>query len=176
MGSFGCAGVAKVWTDGVLDSYLKVSNELMAKPIRSLTESRGYDVRPPSPHHALRSCSLSGQTAKHLLCAFGGAGGQHACSIAKTLGMKTILIHAFSSVLSAYGMALSDRVTEVREPAATQFSDASVPELQQRLEALKKKAKQELSSQGFAEKHIVLEGYLNLRYGALSSLLSRSAL
>lgn len=48
-------------------------------------------------------------TSKHILAAFGGAGGQCCSAIAKTLGISTILIHRYSSVLSAYGMALSER-------------------------------------------------------------------
>jgi len=43
------------------------------------------------------------------LASFGGAGGQHACEIASLLGIKTILIHRYSSILSAYGLALADR-------------------------------------------------------------------
>ena len=45
----------------------------------------------------------------HRLASFGGAGGQHACEIAGLLGIKTILIHRYSSILSAYGLALADR-------------------------------------------------------------------
>ena len=48
--------------------------------------------------------------ALHRLASFGGAGGQHACEIAKLLGIKTILIHRYSSILSAYGLALADRL------------------------------------------------------------------
>lgn len=43
------------------------------------------------------------------LASFGGAGGQHACEIAHILGIKTVLIHRYSSILSAYGLALADR-------------------------------------------------------------------
>src|SRR6266702_3830243 len=43
------------------------------------------------------------------LASFGGAGGQHACEIASLLGIKTVLIHRYSSILSAYGLALADR-------------------------------------------------------------------
>lgn len=43
------------------------------------------------------------------LASFGGAGGQHACEIAQLLGIRTILIHRYSSILSAYGLALADR-------------------------------------------------------------------
>jgi hypothetical protein len=43
------------------------------------------------------------------LASFGGAGGQHACEIAQILGIETVLIHRYSSILSAYGLALADR-------------------------------------------------------------------
>jgi N-methylhydantoinase A/oxoprolinase/acetone carboxylase beta subunit len=43
------------------------------------------------------------------LASFGGAGGQHACEIAQLLGIKTILIHRYSSILSVYGLALADQ-------------------------------------------------------------------
>lgn len=111
------------------------------------------------------------QITKHLLAAFGGAAGQHACSMAKTLGIKTILIHAYSSVLSAYGMALSDRVTELREPSAVSFEEKSIPELQERVNKLKAKAKQQLIDQGFSEKNIILEAYLNMRYNGTDTSL-----
>jgi len=32
-------------------------------------------------------------TSQHILASFGGAGGQHACAIARSLGMSTIFIH-----------------------------------------------------------------------------------
>lgn len=32
-------------------------------------------------------------TSQHVLACFGGAGGQHACAIARSLGMKTVFIH-----------------------------------------------------------------------------------
>lgn len=70
----------------------------MCRPIRALTEARGYALQ------------------KHVLASFGGAGGQHACEIAKLLGMKTILIHRYSSILSAYGLALADRYVYKNHP------------------------------------------------------------
>lgn len=80
--------------------FLEVANETMAKPIRLLTEARGFD------------------TAKHRLASFGGAGGQHACAIAASLGISTVIVHRYSSILSAYGMALADLVHEAQEPAS----------------------------------------------------------
>lgn len=41
--------------------FLQVANETMCRPIRALTEAKGY------------------RTSDHELAVFGGAGGQHAC-------------------------------------------------------------------------------------------------
>lgn len=74
--------------------FIKVANETMCRPIRALTQMKGYDV------------------AAHALACFGGAGGQHACAIARSLGMKTIFIHRYSGILSAVGIGLADAVAE----------------------------------------------------------------
>lgn len=74
--------------------FIKVANETMCRPIRALTQMKGYDV------------------AAHALACFGGAGGQHACAIARTLGMQTIFIHRYSGILSAVGIGLADVVAE----------------------------------------------------------------
>ncbi len=47
-----------------------------------------------------------------MLACFGGAGGQHACAIARALGMRTIVVHRFAGILSAYGIGLSCLVAE----------------------------------------------------------------
>jgi 5-oxoprolinase (ATP-hydrolysing) len=80
----------------------------MARPIRALTEARGY----ATSKHMYEKVAYSVYTtniALSSLASFGGAGGQHACEIAELLGIKTILIHRYSSILSAYGLALADR-------------------------------------------------------------------
>lgn len=41
----------------------------------------------------------------HVLACFGGAGGQHACAIARALGMDTVHIHRCVGLLSAGGEA-----------------------------------------------------------------------
>ena len=70
--------------------FVRVANETMCRPIRALTQMKGYDV------------------AQHCLACFGGAGGQHACAIAQNLGMRTIFVHRYAGVLSAVGIGLAD--------------------------------------------------------------------
>ncbi|SCV69133.1 BQ2448_2153 [Microbotryum intermedium] len=140
--------------DEVAWGFTKVANETMCRPIRSLTEARGYD------------------TSKHVLSCFGGAGGQHACAIASTLGISTILIHHYSSILSAYGMALAERVVESQEPSSEQWSTTGASErLESRLKDLGRQAHRELSNQGFPDERIEIHPYLHMRYNGTDSAL-----
>lgn len=52
--------------------------------------------------------------AAHVLGCFGGAGGQHACAIARALGMRTIFIHMYAGILSAVGIHMAD-IVQVRD-------------------------------------------------------------
>ncbi|KAK6361411.1 hypothetical protein TWF730_005142 [Orbilia blumenaviensis] len=143
-------------TDEVAYGFLKIANETMTRPIRSLTEAKGHD----SSHHRLAT--------------FGGAGGQHAVAIAQNLGIKMILIHRYSSVLSAYGMALADVVQEAQEPTSAKWGDEEVSkEMEDRVEKLRNRAAEGLEAQGFHNdgKEIVFEEYLNMRYRGTESAL-----
>lgn len=55
--------------------FLQVANEAMCRPIRNLTQMKGFDI------------------TTHKLACFGGAGPQHACAMAKALGMKKVFVH-----------------------------------------------------------------------------------
>ena len=132
--------------EAVAMGFLQVANAAMTRPIRTLSEGRGFE------------------TSSHNLACFGGAGGQHATAVARDLGIQRILIHRMSSVLSAYGMALADVVVEVQEPESVAFSKDSVLRLRQRIEGLREKATEGLTSQGFTAKQIIHENFLNMRY------------
>lgn len=118
----------------------------MCRPIRALTEAKGHDA------------------SKHILSVFGGAGGQHACAIARALGISNIFIHKYASVLSAYGLSLADVVYEAQEPSSETLSEKALPLLQERVNALVSQCQQELGKQGFENENIDFEIYLNLRY------------
>lgn len=141
--------------DEVAYGFLTVANETMTRPIRSITEAKGHD------------------TSKHRLATFGGAGGQHAVAIADSLGIRQILVHRYSSVLSAYGMALADVVDERQEPESKTWKDGGsvVKELQARMDKLKEKSRAALREQGFEDSEIAFEEYLNMRYRGTESAL-----
>ncbi|OTB19549.1 hypothetical protein K445DRAFT_326976 [Daldinia sp. EC12] len=130
----------------VAHGFIDVANESMSRPIRALTEAKGFE------------------TQQHALATFGGAGGQHACEIAKKLGIKRIVIHKYSSILSAYGMALAEVVQEAQEPSSEILSEESLTRLMARMQDLKAKVTEGLLAQGIQEAAIEHEQYLNLRY------------
>ncbi|KAL2386571.1 5-oxoprolinase (ATP-hydrolysing) [Blastomyces gilchristii SLH14081] len=145
----------KMTPDEVAYGFIQIANESMTRPIRSLTEAKGHD------------------TSKHRLATFGGAGGQHAVAIAENLGIKQIFVHRYSSVLSAYGMALADVVDESQVPESKVWSDdgSTITELRQKMDTLKEAARRRLHDQGFEDKSIVFEEYLNMRYRGTESTL-----
>lgn len=146
-------GAATFSPEEVALGFLKVANEGMARPIRALTEARGHD------------------TSTHHLACFGGAGGQHACSVADVLGISRVIIHKYSSILSAYGMSLADVVHEAQRPAATTYTAATEEALRHQLEELSVEASTALLEQGFRPAHITHDLYLNMRYAGSSSSL-----
>ena len=71
---------------------LRIANANMAAAIRRVTVAKGADP------------------AEYVLVAFGGAAGQHACSVARELGIRQVLLDPEAGVLSALGIGLADVV------------------------------------------------------------------
>ena len=69
---------------------VRVADAEMVRALRVVSVERGLDPR------------------DFALCAFGGAGGMHACALAEELGIRTVLVPRASGVLSALGLAISD--------------------------------------------------------------------
>lgn len=85
------AGEGQAYTPGELAAgFFAIASASMAEAIRQVSVAKGRDVR------------------DYALVVFGGAGGQHACQIARQLGMRTLIFDRFAGVLSAYGMGLAD--------------------------------------------------------------------
>ncbi|XP_049676096.1 5-oxoprolinase isoform X2 [Accipiter gentilis] len=137
--------------------FVRVANEAMCRPIRALTQARGHD------------------TARHVLACFGGAGGQHACAIARALGMSRVFIHKYSGILSAYGLALADVVHEAQAPCALRYEPAAFPRLDGRIAALEQECRDALRAQGFTGEQIRTEAFLHLRYEGTDCALMCSA-
>jgi 5-oxoprolinase (ATP-hydrolysing) len=110
----------------------------MAEAIKKISVQRGYDV------------------TRYALNCFGGAGGQHACLVADALGMKTVLIHPLSGLLSAYGMGLAD-IRATRQAALDGGLDAVRRGPSSSRAPARGEAMAELTGQGVAREDIVIE-------------------
>ncbi|EFJ05544.1 hypothetical protein SELMODRAFT_136983 [Selaginella moellendorffii] len=126
--------------------FLDVANEAMCRPIRQLTEMKGYE------------------TSQHALACFGGAGPQHACAIAKALGIREVVVHRYCGILSAYGMGLADVVEDAQEPYAATYGLEVMAEVSKRARALAQHVTRELKAQNFRDQDISTDLFLNLRY------------
>src|ERR1700733_14187756 len=130
----------------VADGFITIAVENMANAIKKISVQRGYDV-----------------TCYTLNC-FGGAGGQHACFVADALGMTSVLIHPYSSLLSAYGMGLAD-IRSVRQQA---IEEPFGKDARRRFQAVAKKltseVTQEVLSQGVAAAEITIHTRAHIRY------------
>ncbi|MBW4471607.1 MAG: hydantoinase B/oxoprolinase family protein [Stenomitos rutilans HA7619-LM2] len=130
----------------VAQGFLTIAVEKMASAIKKISVQRGYDV------------------SEYTLCCFGGAGGQHACAIANTLGMKQIFLHPFAGVLSAYGMGLADvRVMREKTVEAT-LNHLLLPELERSLADLTIEVNAELLRQNIPEAQTQVLPKAHLRY------------
>ena len=70
----------------ILEGLLRIADERMAEAIRRISVRKGIDP------------------AGYSLVAFGGAGGQHACSVAGLLGMDEVILPGDAGLLSALGL------------------------------------------------------------------------
>ncbi len=122
--------------EDLAEGFLRIAVENMANAIKKISVQRGYDV-----------------TGYTMNC-FGGAGGQHACQVADVLGMKSIFIHPFAGVLSAFGMGLAD-VRAIREHQFAQPIDR-VAEAVAVLADLEAEVTSEVTGQGIPQQAVRL--------------------
>ncbi len=118
------------------EGFLKIAVENMANAIKKISIQKGYDV------------------TNYMLNCFGGAGGQHACHVADSLGISNVMIHPYAGVLSAYGMGLAE-IRSIREghfeKNITNISDAK-----NLIEKLSSQAKKDLNNQHISDASIIL--------------------
>jgi len=129
----------------IAEGFLTIAVENMAKAVRQISIQRGYDV------------------TRYVLACFGGAGGQHACLVADALGMKTVMIHPFAGVLSAYGMGLAD-LRLLRETTVEQRLDEAAATLPARAAVLAAEAEAALRAQDAPLVSVETQGALLVKY------------
>ncbi len=129
----------------IAEGFLRIAVENMSNAIKQISVQRGYDV------------------TKYTMNCFGGAGGQHACLVADTLGMESIFIHPFAGVLSAFGMGLAD----VRSIHEHQFAGpiGDTTQAERAVGALIEAAQADVRAQGIDDKDISTVVAAHIRTG-----------
>ncbi|MGH9791536.1 MAG: hydantoinase/oxoprolinase family protein, partial [Candidatus Acidiferrales bacterium] len=166
------------FAQGIID----VANAIMEKAIRVISVERGHDPR------------------DYALVAFGGAGGLHACDLAATLGMTTVLVPKFPGALSALGILRADVVKDFSQtvqlpvnlrrggfipPASSKAGSAGEP-LRDSYEpvrkpfvrafaALEKRGLHEMAAEGFPPRAVRIDRLLDMRYAGQAFELTVSA-
>ena len=140
-------------SEEIADGFIKIAVENMANAIKKISVQRGYDV------------------TRYALNCFGGAGGQHACLVADALGMTTVLIHPFSSLLSAYGMGLADIRATRQQAIEEAFGGKSLASLNKTAKRLSKDVSAEVAGQGVPAKAIKVHVRAHIRYAGTDTAL-----
>jgi 5-oxoprolinase (ATP-hydrolysing) len=130
----------------IADGFIKIAVENMANAIKKISVQRGYDV------------------TRYALNCFGGAGGQHACLVADALGMTEVLIHPFSSLLSAYGMGLADIRATRQQAIEENLGAKALAAIRREGGRLDKDAKTEVAGQGVPPAKIKVIVRAHIRY------------
>jgi 5-oxoprolinase (ATP-hydrolysing) len=143
--------IAKIIDDGrcaedVAEGFLAIAIQHMAQAIKKISIARGYDV------------------SNYVLNCFGGAGGQHACLVAEKLGIKTIFLHSYSGILSAYGMGLADIQVERQKVASSLIQSGDMDAMDMAIEQLKQANIQDLNKQGLSNNQITHHCTALLKY------------
>ena len=128
------------------EGIVRIANSNMERAIRTVSVQRGHDPR------------------DFALLAFGGAGGLHACALAHSLDIATVLVPQHSGVLSALGMLLADVTKDYSASILKPTAAITEAELQHALAPLTERAYADLGAEGFNVIDMLLESSLDMRY------------
>ena len=138
----------------VAEGFLSIAIDNMSNAIKKISVQRGYDV------------------SNYTMSCFGGAGAQHACLVADSLGIKKIHLHPFAGVLSAFGMGLADTraINDLAIESILHIDLIKTIEIE--LESLKLKGIRQMSEQSIETSSLKYICRLQIRYDGSDSALS----
>ncbi|MFB7462952.1 hydantoinase B/oxoprolinase family protein [Streptomyces sp. NPDC056224] len=130
----------------VAEGFLQVAVANVTAAVKRISVQRGHDVR------------------RYALTSFGGAGGQHACAVADSLGIRTVLVPPLAGVLSAVGIGLAD-VTAVRERSLElTLDEAGMAQVRATASELESEARSVLRGEDVPEAGVRVRHSVRLRY------------
>lgn len=120
---------------------IEVANANMEKALRVISLERGYDPR------------------EFALISFGGAGGLHACELARGLGISKVIFPSNPGVLSALGMLIADYF---RDYSMSVFFNSEKDDFQKISKAFRRLEKR--PEKEYTRECIKYEYYIDARY------------
>ena len=161
---------------GLLNGEMSLDVDLARKAIAPLAERLGFTVERTAHGmlgivvanmvRAIRTVSVErGHDPRAFaLLPFGGAGPLHSTDVARSLGIRRVLVPLAPGILCAQGLIVSDlRETFVRT-AVTPLSDARRADVGARLDELKAQANDWFETEGIAAANRSIEIVLDGRY------------
>ncbi|WP_460109784.1 hydantoinase B/oxoprolinase family protein [Streptomyces sp. YKOK-J1] len=138
----------------VAEGYLRIAVANIANAVKRISVQKGHDV------------------TRYALTTFGGAGGQHACRVADSLGIRTVLVPPMAGVLSALGIGLADTTAMREQSVETPLEAASMPGVRETADALERAARAELRAEDVPEDRIEVTRRAQLRYDGTDTTLT----
>lgn len=123
------------------EGIIKVANANMERALRVISVGKGYDPR------------------DFALFSFGGAGGLHACELASSMEIKTVIFPRDPGVLSALGMLMADTFKDYGLTVFLGGAEAETAEIERGFRQLEEKA-----AVDFSGSKIKFERFLDARY------------
>jgi 5-oxoprolinase (ATP-hydrolysing) len=149
------AGVGSYTPVALAEGFVRVANANMIRAIRNISVAKGYDPR------------------DYTLVTFGGAGAQHACAIARELGISRVLSHPLSGLLSAFGIGLADVRRFGEQSVLRPWSRDEVARLEPLFQELADRARGEILAEGIAPSEIQpVQRSLDLRYQGVEATIN----
>ncbi|WP_406433428.1 hydantoinase B/oxoprolinase family protein [Streptomyces sp. NBC_00631] len=138
----------------VAEGYLSIAVANIAGAVKRISVQKGHDV------------------TRYALTTFGGAGGQHACMVADSLGIRTVLVPPMAGVLSALGIGLADTTAMREQSVEAPLEPAAMAGIRKTADALEAAARAELLAEDVPEDRVEVTRRAQLRYDGTDTTLT----
>ncbi|WP_309058689.1 hydantoinase B/oxoprolinase family protein [Streptomyces sp.] len=138
----------------VAEGYLQIAVANIAGAVKRISVQKGHDI------------------TRYALTTFGGAGGQHACMVADSLGIRTVLVPPMAGVLSALGIGLADTTAMRERSVEAPLRPAAMLGVHKTADDLEAAARAELLAEDVPEERIEVTRRAQLRYDGTDTTLT----
>lgn len=138
----------------VAEGYLQIAVANIAGAVKRISVQKGHDV------------------TRYALTTFGGAGGQHACMVADSLGIRTVLVPPMAGVLSALGIGLADTTAMREQSVEVRLEPSAMPRVLKTADHLEEAARAELLAEDVPVDRVHVTRRAQLRYDGTDTTLT----